>query len=332
MANAERIEIDFNNASWQRDLGEINYDKIKEIELVNYNSNVSLSELLNFTALQDVYFRKSEIKKLPPFLKNMELNLISFVETSFIDETINSALVKSAKRISIYGSLTTYLPTDILSFTGIEYIFIRNTSITNLTIPNVNLLELKELTIQSNEQLVEISGKLGSQESLTFLDIFGNPKLNSFNVSKDNHILKLRIGSWSNKTPIHKEFHKIKMLKEIIIDNYISETIDINFLKHQNIEKMKIYCPTEDNILTISSLENLNDLRINRRVKCQDEILVYTGLHKLNELEFLELNLGGFTSKEALANYIGNFKSLKKVKLVDTNCLLYTSPSPRDRG
>lgn len=46
MANAERIEIDFNNANWQRDLGEINYDKIKEIELVNYNSNVSLSEVL----------------------------------------------------------------------------------------------------------------------------------------------------------------------------------------------------------------------------------------------------------------------------------------------
>ena len=51
MANAERIEIDFNNASWQRDLGEINYDKIKEIELVNYNSNVSLSELLNLSLI-----------------------------------------------------------------------------------------------------------------------------------------------------------------------------------------------------------------------------------------------------------------------------------------
>ena len=110
MARGERITIDFNQSNWRVKLKEIDYENTEELELVNFNSNIVLPKDLKFQSLRDIYFKESKINILPTFLSKLELNLISFYQTVFQNEEINSSILNAVKRISINGDKTKHLP------------------------------------------------------------------------------------------------------------------------------------------------------------------------------------------------------------------------------
>lgn len=319
MAKGERIVIDFSETTWLQILMSKDCENTNEIEFINFNSEVKLPSNLSFPSLRNIYFKESNISQFPEILRNLELNLISFTQTEFTEEFIKCSFIKSVKWLSINGERTTRLPKNILSLNGLEYIFITSTNLMQIEILNDELPKLKELTIQGNKELIAINGELGKQETLIFLDLFGNTKLESIKISTDNNISKLRIGSWSDKNPIFKEFNNLKSLREVIIDNYRTQSIDISFLRKQKIENLKIYCPNKENIDIITTLENLKDLMISRQINCRESSLVFNELSNLEKLERLELNLGGNTTRESFEKYIYKFPNLSNVILIDTN-------------
>jgi len=180
------------------------------------------------------------------------------------------------------------------------------------------LRNLKELTIQSNDKLVRIDGCLGRHSSLVFLDLFGCPNLVKVDLCENNCISKLRIGSWTDQNPILNEFSKLSRLNEIIIDNYRTSEIDLEFIKSKDISIIKVYCPSVENIKTLSLQSELETLRISRQVNCTLKDLSYIELLSLEKLKHLELNLGGKLTRMEFEEFIGRFKNLSYVELFDT--------------
>lgn len=317
MSQTQDLFIDFSKENWSNELNNAQNKNIKALKLVNFNPTLDLPEV-EFESVKDVYFIDGRVEELPHFIQAHKINLLSFLRTEFSSESINTNILKSVKRIGIHGESIKIIPKGLFLNNDIEFIFITQTNIKELDLSQYELVKLREITIQGNDLLESIQGSLGIQESLEYIDLFGCPFLTNFDISEYNRIKKLRIGSWTDSNPVSNEFKKLKYLQEVTIDNYRTDSISIDFLIGKAIWKLKIYCPSKENIATILGLQNLNKLEISRQINCSKTSLHYAELSTIKSLKELQLNLGGNCSISEFKEYIGKFENLEYVQLIDT--------------
>lgn len=308
--------IDFNTENWESQIDSLQGQNIISITFQNYNGE--LDNIDSKLTIQNLTFEKGEIKRIPKFLINKPLNYLSFIDVEFNNSNIDFKLLKSLARISISGELTDKLPRGIETINGLTHLFIINTSIQICNIDFSKLQVLKVLNLRKNVNLLSVNGDIGKCSKLRELEIFECDNLKRLEISENTNLIRLRIGSWSTEFNIQIGLGNFLNLQTVIIDNYRSSNLSLEFLLGKPITELKVYCPTKEHLEVIREIITLETVGIWRQIKCSNQSFLYTELTSLTNLVSLTLNLGDLNSSEQFIEYVTSLKNLEYINLIDT--------------
>lgn len=310
------MKIDFKNTDWKETLDSINGQKITSITFENYNNEL---DGLDFELdVKNITFENGEIKSIPKFLFNQSINYLSFSNCIINDSSINLDKLKSLSKISLFGGTINKLPKGMDKLKSLTHIFITQTSIELVKLDFSELPLLQELSLRQNKLINSFEGDFGKCTQLKEIEIFECDNIQKFDISENTSVKRIRLGSWSPEFKIQNGLESLLNLKKVVIDNYRSSNFSLDFLNGKQIEQLKVYCPTLEQISVIKYLTSLIEIGIWRQVNCSDESFLFSDIALLSNLSNLTINLGGVNTSEEFIQYITLFRDLEYVKLIDT--------------
>lgn len=310
------MKIDFKNTDWEETLESIKGQKISSITFENYNNEL---DGLDFELdVKNITFESGEIKSIPKFLFNQNINYLSFSNCIINDSFINLDKLKSLSRISLFGGTINKLPKGMDKLKSLTHIFVTQTSIEIVKLDFSELPLLQELSLRGNKLINSFEGDFGKCTQLKEIEIFECDNIQKFDISENTSVKRIRLGSWSPEFKMQKGLENLLNLKKVVIDNYRSSNFSLDFLNGKQIEQLKVYCPSLEHISVIKDLTSLRDLGIWRQVNCSDESFLFSDIALLSNLSNLTLNLGSLNTSKEFIEFITLFKGLEYVNLIDT--------------
>lgn len=286
----DKLIIDFDIENWKQQISALSGKKINDLEFLNYQDKYATeipSE--HFPVFRNITFRKGSITEFPEVLLNQdEINLLSFVEIEILGPLENLNRIKELKRLQLYGGQIHEFPLSILNISGLEVLFIWETSIINLDYDFGKLIDLKQLSFLTNPKLESFPFNLHLCKKLDDVDVFGCDKLERLQIDKSNSIQKMRFGSYDENYKVPDGLKNLSNLKSLMVDNYRNDDIDLQFIHElEQLETVKISKLSENNIDVITSKTSIRKLTIGYISSSNEHLPTpFSTLKALEELQF----------------------------------------------